>query len=145
MALRYLTTFFALLTIILAEDTNDPSPLKDADLLLTPGLPPARPLLGRRYSPLDLLPFGVTGRLLRHVTPQKRLCGGSALHSACPNDVMKCCPTGGDCCGDGTCCEFGYVCQKNHLEKTVCCPKGHDCSVVLPRVSYSPFFVPDQS
>jgi len=145
MALRYLTTFFALLTIILAEDTNGPSPLKDANLLPTPGLLPARPLLGRGNNPLDLLLLGVRGRLLRHVSPQKRVCGGSALHSASPNDVMKCCPAGGDFCGDGSCCEDGYVCQKNHLDNTVCCPKGRDCSVVLPIVCYSPFFVLDQS
>lgn len=137
MALRYLATFSAFLTIILAKDTNGPSPLKDASLLLTPGLLPARPLLGQRNNPLDILLSGISGRLLRHANPQKRACGGSALHSAYPNDAMKCCPTGGDFCGDGICCEYGYVCQKNHLEKTVCCPKGHDCSVVLPIVSYS--------
>ncbi|KAG0644017.1 hypothetical protein HOY80DRAFT_879301 [Tuber brumale] len=132
MALRYLTTFSALLATVLARDTSDPSPLKNANLLLTPGLLPARPLLGRSNNPFESLLLGVTGRLLRHANLEDRVCGGSALHSACPNDVTKCCPTGGDCCGDGTCCENGHVCQKNHLGRSVCCLKGRDCSLRLP-------------
>ncbi|RPB05373.1 hypothetical protein L873DRAFT_1662752 [Choiromyces venosus 120613-1] len=133
MALRYLTTFFALLTTVLAEDCNDPSPLKDTNLLLLiPGILPAKPLLGQSNNLFEPLPFGIGGRLLRYVNIEKRVCGGSVLHSACPNDVTKCCPIDGDCCGGGICCEYGYVCQKNHLEKTVCCPKGQDCSVMVP-------------